>query len=43
MTTEKDAVRLSPELSEGIEVLAVAVEWREPEALDALLARVCAP
>ena len=43
VTTEKDAVRLSPELREGIEVLAVAVEWREPEALDALLARVCAP
>ena len=43
VTTEKDAVRLSPELREGIEVLAVAVEWREPEALDALLDRVCAP
>lgn len=43
VTTEKDAVRLPPELREGIEVLAVAVEWREPEALDALLDRVCAP
>ncbi len=43
VTTEKDAVRLSPELREGIEVLAVAVEWREPEALDALLGQVCAP
>ncbi len=43
VTTEKDAVRLSPELREGIEVLAVAVEWREPAALDALLDRVCAP
>ena len=42
VTTEKDAVRLPPELREGIEVLAVAVEWREPEALDALLDRVCA-
>ena len=42
VTTEKDAVRLSSELREGIEVLAVAVEWREPEALDALLDRVCA-
>ncbi len=43
VTTEKDAVRLSSELREGIEVLAVAVEWREPAALDALLDRVCAP
>ncbi len=43
VTTEKDAVRLSSELREGIEVLAVAVEWREPEALDALLDRVWAP
>ncbi len=43
VTTEKDAVRLSPELREGIEVLAVAVEWGEPEALQALLARLRAP
>ena len=43
VTTEKDAVRLSPALREGIEVLAEAVAWREPAALDALLDRVCAP
>jgi hypothetical protein len=30
-------------LREGLEVLPVAVEWREPAALEALLDRVCAP
>ncbi len=40
VTTEKDAVRLRPELRKGIEVLSVAVEWREPAAFQALLDRV---
>jgi tetraacyldisaccharide 4'-kinase len=37
VTTEKDAVRLTPEQREGIETLAVAVAWDDPAALQALL------
>ena len=37
VTTEKDAVRLTPEQREGIEILAVAVAWDDPAALQALL------
>ncbi len=37
VTTEKDAVRLTPEQREGIETLAVAVVWDDPAALQALL------
>ena len=37
VTTEKDAVRLTPEQREGIETLAVAVAWDDPAALQAVL------
>jgi len=40
VTTEKDAVRLTPEQRDGIEVLAVAVAWDDPAALQALLDRL---
>ncbi len=40
VTTEKDAVRLAAELRAGIEVLPVAVQWNDPEAVDRLLDRV---
>ena len=42
VTTEKDAVRLEPDLRARLEVLAVAVEWRDPEALQALLEPISA-
>jgi tetraacyldisaccharide 4'-kinase len=37
VTTEKDAVRLTPEQREGIETLAVAIAWDDPVALEGLL------
>jgi tetraacyldisaccharide 4'-kinase len=37
VTTEKDAVRLIPEQRDGMEILAVAVAWDDPAALQALL------
>lgn len=40
VTTEKDAVRLPPELRNRVEVLAVTVEWQQPAALEALLKRL---
>ncbi len=40
VTTEKDAVRLTLEQRDGIEVLAVAVAWDDPAALQALLGRL---
>ena len=40
VTTEKDAVRLPPDLLDRIEVVAAAIEWHEPEALAALLDRL---
>ena len=42
VTTEKDAVRIEPDLRAGLEVLAVAVEWRDPEALQTLLEPISA-
>ncbi len=42
VTTEKGAVRIEPDLRAGLEVLAVAVEWRDPEALRALLEPISA-
>lgn len=38
MTTEKDAVRLPPDLRARVETLPVSVRWDDPAALDALLA-----
>ncbi|MEE9209502.1 MAG: tetraacyldisaccharide 4'-kinase, partial [Kiloniellales bacterium] len=43
VTTEKDAVRLTPEQREGIETLAVAVAWDDPAALQALLDKLPVP
>ena len=40
VTTEKDAVRLTPEQREGIDTLAVAVAWDDPAALQVLLDRL---
>lgn len=37
LTTEKDAVRLSPEWRSRIEVLQVAIRWDDPAAIAALL------
>ncbi len=37
VTTEKDAVRLPPDLRAAVMTVAVDVAWREPERLDALL------
>jgi tetraacyldisaccharide 4'-kinase len=42
VTTEKDAVRLDPDSRVGLEVLAVAVEWRDPAALHTLLEPIIA-
>jgi tetraacyldisaccharide 4'-kinase len=39
VTTEKDAVRLSPDQRQQVNVLSVDVEWEKPAELDALLAR----
>ena len=38
VTTEKDAVRLAPELKRLVTVIRIELRWREPEALDELLA-----
>ena len=43
VTTEKDAVRIPPDLTDRIEVVAAAIEWHEPEALAALLDRLPSP
>ena len=37
VTTEKDAVRLPPEVRGAVTVLTVTVEWQEEAALNALL------
>ncbi len=37
VTTEKDAVRLSPELRNAIRTVRVQVVWREPDLLDKVL------
>ena len=39
VTTPKDAVRLPPEWREKIQVVGVTLEWDDPAALEALLAR----
>lgn len=39
ITTEKDAARIGEALPQGTIVLAVALRWREPAALDALFAQ----
>ena len=36
VTTEKDAVRLSPDQLSEIQVLAVNLAWRDPAAIDGL-------
>ena len=38
VTTAKDAARLTPEARAMVEVLDIAVEWRDPEMLESLLA-----
>ena len=40
VTTAKDAVRLAPDQRQQVNVLSVDVEWENPNALDALLAKV---
>ncbi len=40
VTTEKDRVRLPADLATGLAVLPVEVAWRDPEALERLLARL---
>ena len=40
VTTEKDRVRLPADLAKHVEVLPVEVAWRDPKALDRLLARL---
>ncbi len=40
VTTEKDRVRLPADLAKHVEVLPVEVAWRDPGALDRLLARL---
>ena len=40
VTTEKDAVRLPADLRDKIAALPVELEWRDPGALEALLARL---
>ncbi len=42
VTTEKDAVRLPAELSARVEALPVTLEWRDEDAVEALLDRVFA-
>jgi tetraacyldisaccharide 4'-kinase len=37
VTTEKDAVRLPPATDDEVRVLSVAVSWRDPAAMNALL------
>ena len=43
VTTAKDWVRLPPAKRAGIAVLDVELRWRDSDALDALLAPLCAP
>ncbi|HSR73145.1 MAG TPA: tetraacyldisaccharide 4'-kinase, partial [Kiloniellales bacterium] len=43
VTTEKDAVRLPPDLRTRVETLPVSVRWDDPAALDALLAPLFPP
>jgi len=40
VTTEKDRARLPADLAKHVEVLPVEVAWRDPEALERLLARL---
>ncbi|MEM7224388.1 MAG: tetraacyldisaccharide 4'-kinase [Pseudomonadota bacterium] len=40
ITTEKDRVRLPPDLASQVEVLPVAVAWRDPAEVDALLGKL---
>jgi tetraacyldisaccharide 4'-kinase len=40
VTTEKDAMRLTPDQRQQVNVLRVAVRWQNPAALDALVQRV---
>lgn len=40
VTTEKDMVRMGPELGAGIQTLTVSVHWQDEAALDAVLAKV---
>ncbi len=37
VTTEKDALRLPPDIRPAVETVGVALEWRDPDALDRLL------
>ncbi|MSO98718.1 MAG: tetraacyldisaccharide 4'-kinase [Rhodospirillaceae bacterium] len=43
VTTAKDAVRLTPDQRQQVNVVSVAVKWRDEAAVDRLLARVCPP
>jgi tetraacyldisaccharide 4'-kinase len=43
VTTEKDAVRLPPDVRDQVQVVRVSVSWENPSLLDGLLARVLAP
>jgi tetraacyldisaccharide 4'-kinase len=40
VTTTKDAVRLTPEERDGIDVLTIVLRWEDPSAVDALLAGI---
>lgn len=41
-TTEKDAIRLPPEVRAQVEVVAVTLEWGDPHAMERLLDRLAA-
>lgn len=43
VTTAKDAVRLSPDQRQQVDVIEVAAVWRDPQTLDALLASILSP
>lgn len=43
VTTEKDSVRLPPEVRDRVQVVRVSVSWENPSLLDGLLARLTAP
>lgn len=43
VTTEKDSVRLPPEVRDQVQVVRVTVSWENPSLLDGLLARLHAP
>lgn len=43
VTTEKDAMRLTPDQRQQVNVLRVAVHWKDAAALDALLQRTLTP